>query len=469
MRSHETLVIKKDKLTPEWIKQGLDRNKEKIPGWIEALVKYLLAILKEDKQGLEEIKIKRVLDDHNKEIAKHRIKAFVELEGIIQAHDQDRNRRMAKDIEALVEHLPAILKEDKQRLKQRLEEIMEVPDHGRKIPKNGIKRSVDSLSADLKEDKRRLENIKQELKNYDKYAFEEDPLAILKGDEQRLEDIKQVFHQDHNKEITKDTIQALVVHLLTISSHETYAHVIKDDKQRLEDIMQALDLDHNENITRDSIERLVKHLLISYKKCHEGVKHIENIIQFLDRTLLVVVLIVGGLVYGIFLNQGFASHLTTAWLVFTGLSFAIAGTVTEFFAACFFVFVKHPYHSGDEVAIDEELFTVGGIHLMHSTFINEDGDVVQIPHSELQTMRVTNFSRSDSGRKELLRIRPAAVKRYKIETEKKAKEAKWRELLTIYGQLRSNEGTNQFIKDAKRVLEYQVEDCSRQINKLEEE
>lgn len=116
--------------------------------------------------------------------------------------------------------------------------------------------------------------------------------------------------------------------------------------------------------------------------------------------------------------------------------------MTEFFAACFFVFVKHPYNLGDDVAINEKFFTVEGIHLMHSTFLNEDDNIVQIPHLELQTMWITNFSRSDNGRKEVLRIRPEAAKRYKKETEKKAKEAKWGELLTIYGQLRSNEGAS---------------------------
>jgi hypothetical protein len=147
---------------------------------------------------------------------------------------------------------------------------------------------------------------------------------------------------------------------------------------------------------------------------------------------------------GIFFSNWFASHLTMAWSTFTGLAFAIGGTATEFFAACFFVFVKNPYDVGDDVVIDKKFLRVEGIYLMHSTFRNQDENIVQIPHSELQKMWITNFSRSNSSHRRELLSTPkqwaTEARRFKMEAQNEEKEAKRKELLALYGLIRGSEG-----------------------------
>jgi hypothetical protein len=66
----------------------------------------------------------------------------------------------------------------------------------------------------------------------------------------------------------------------------------------LMEIMRVLDQDKDDKITRPEMKILIENLIIRYKKCRKGIRDIENIIQSLDGILLIIVLIIGGLVYG---------------------------------------------------------------------------------------------------------------------------------------------------------------------------
>jgi hypothetical protein len=55
-----------------------------------------------------------------------------------------------------------------------------------------------------------------------------------------------------------------------------------------------------------------------------------------------------------FFTKHLSDYLTPIWTTVTGLSFALAGTVTEFITACGFVFSKQPYDIGDRVVIEDK-------------------------------------------------------------------------------------------------------------------
>ena len=85
-------------------------------------------------------------------------------------------------------------------------------------------------------------------------------------------------------------------------------------------------------------------------------------------------------IYATFFSPQFASKTSQLWTSFTGLAFAIGGTVTEFLSCCIFLFVKHPYDVGDRVNIDKQELIVKHISLMYSVFQRVDNDgVLQIP------------------------------------------------------------------------------------------
>ena len=89
------------------------------------------------------------------------------------------------------------------------------------------------------------------------------------------------------------------------------------------------------------------------------------------------------------------SYLTPIWTTVTGLSFALSGTVTEFIAACQFVFSKQPYDVGDRVIIEEKELIVEKVCLLYTVFHRcSDRAVEQIAHKKICDSWITNLTRS---------------------------------------------------------------------------
>ena len=96
-----------------------------------------------------------------------------------------------------------------------------------------------------------------------------------------------------------------------------------------------------------------------------------------------------------FFVPNFNTYATAIFTAFTGLGFALSGTVTEFLGSCIFLFVKHPYYVGDRVLINKVQLEVDRISLMTTKFSRVDnGTFVQLPHSLLNTFWIENLTRS---------------------------------------------------------------------------
>jgi len=96
-----------------------------------------------------------------------------------------------------------------------------------------------------------------------------------------------------------------------------------------------------------------------------------------------------------FFVKNLTSYLTPIWTTVTGLSFALSGTVTEFIAACQFVFSKQPYDVGDRVIIEEKELIVEKVCLLYTVFHRcSDCAVEQIAHKKICDSWITNLTRS---------------------------------------------------------------------------
>lgn len=110
-----------------------------------------------------------------------------------------------------------------------------------------------------------------------------------------------------------------------------------------EDIFGLLDRDGNGDVSLEEMTMLVVEAGQERKNRATSMHDISQAIAVLDRLLSVVVLLAVAFVYATFFSPTFASSTTQLWSTFTGLAFAIGGTVTEFLGCCIFLFVKHPY------------------------------------------------------------------------------------------------------------------------------
>lgn len=133
-----------------------------------------------------------------------------------------------------------------------------------------------------------------------------------------------------------------------------------------------------------------------------SMQDISSAIGVLDKMLSFAVVIAIAFIYATFFSKAFATKTATMWTSFTGLAFAIGGTVTEFLSCCIFLFVKRPYDIGDRVNIDHQELIVKHISLMYSVFKRVDNDgIVQIPHNIANNLWVENVTRSKQMKERL--------------------------------------------------------------------
>jgi small-conductance mechanosensitive channel len=168
-----------------------------------------------------------------------------------------------------------------------------------------------------------------------------------------------------------------------------------DHTEQAEEIFAALDRDGNGDVSLDEMTMLVVSVGRDRKNRATSMHEIGQAIAVLDRLLSVVVLVAIAFIYAAFFSPNFSDKITSLWTTFTGLAFAIGGTVTEFLSCCIFLFIKHPYDVGDRVDINDTELIVEHISLMYSVFRRLDSDkTVQIPHNIANTLWVENISRS---------------------------------------------------------------------------
>ncbi|GAB7351796.1 hypothetical protein MBLNU459_g2369t1 [Dothideomycetes sp. NU459] len=172
--------------------------------------------------------------------------------------------------------------------------------------------------------------------------------------------------------------------------------------EEAEEIFAALDKDCNGDVSLDEMTMLVVEVGIERKNRAKSMHDINQAIGVLDRLLSLGVMIAVAFVYAAFFSKTLASKTTTLWSTFTGLAFAIGGTVTEFLSCCNFLFIKHAYDVGDRVDIDKNELIVEHISLMYSVFRRVDSNkTVQIPHTVANGLWIENVSRSKAMKERL--------------------------------------------------------------------
>lgn len=180
-------------------------------------------------------------------------------------------------------------------------------------------------------------------------------------------------------------------------------------RDEAEEIFASLDRDGNGDVSLDEMTMLVVSIGQDRKNRATSMHDISQAIAVLDRLLCLVVLVAIAFVYAAFFSPDFSAKVTSLWTTFTGLAFAIGGTVTEFLGCCIFLFIKHPYDVGDRVDINDVQLVVEHISLMYSVFKRVDSDkTVQIPHNIANTLWIENVSRS-KAMKERLKLSVAAT------------------------------------------------------------
>ncbi|KAH6852780.1 hypothetical protein B0T12DRAFT_415991 [Alternaria alternata] len=161
------------------------------------------------------------------------------------------------------------------------------------------------------------------------------------------------------------------------------------------EIMKMMDKDDSGEITTDEVADFLKELVMAMRDIAKSVNGMKRAARSANAVVSFLLLFVVAIIYAAFFVKNLTSYLTPIWTTVTGLSFALSGTVTEFIAACQFVFSKQPYDVGDRVIIEEKELIVEKVCLLYTVFHRcSDCAVEQIAHKKICDAWITNLTRS---------------------------------------------------------------------------
>lgn len=159
------------------------------------------------------------------------------------------------------------------------------------------------------------------------------------------------------------------------------------NQEQLASVYAIFDKDENGDVSLEEIEMACLDIHRERQSLASSMRDLDSAVARLDQIFvslwyIVSILIIIGLV-----SISFSSFVTTGATFVLGLSWLIGGTSQEVLAAIIFLLAKHPFDVQDLIQIDgyEGTYVVKEIMLLSTIFKKTDGNVVQIPHTILNT------------------------------------------------------------------------------------
>ncbi|QRW12748.1 transporter, small conductance mechanosensitive ion channel (MscS) family protein [Ceratobasidium sp. AG-Ba] len=157
---------------------------------------------------------------------------------------------------------------------------------------------------------------------------------------------------------------------------------------------KVFDTDGNGDITRAEIKTIVVKVYRERRFLSRSMRDISAAIQTLDRILLffaaVVLFFISLSVFGVAIGNS----LTSVYSLGIAASFIFKNAASSAFDAIMFIFVTHPFDTGDRCFIEQENLIVKRMGLFATEFVRADGTTLYYFNSNLFTKFITNVRRS---------------------------------------------------------------------------
>ncbi|CAE6481603.1 unnamed protein product [Rhizoctonia solani] len=157
---------------------------------------------------------------------------------------------------------------------------------------------------------------------------------------------------------------------------------------------KVFDKDGNDDITRAEIKTMCVKVYRERRFLSRSMKDISAAIETLDKILLffaaVVLFFISLSVFGVSIGDS----LTSVYSLGIAASFIFKNAASSAFDAIMFIFVTHPFDTGDRVFIEQENLIVKRMGLFATEFVRSDGTTLYYFNSNLFTKFITNVRRS---------------------------------------------------------------------------
>ncbi|KAI0722160.1 Mechanosensitive ion channel-domain-containing protein [Cerioporus squamosus] len=158
---------------------------------------------------------------------------------------------------------------------------------------------------------------------------------------------------------------------------------------------KVFDKDNNGDISRAEIKTTLLKVYKERRFLSRSMRDVGQALTTLDNVLLVLALIILFFISLSVFGVNIESSLTSLYTIGIGASFIFKNSASSAFDAIMFLFVTHPFDTGDRCFIDDENLVVKKMGLFATIFTRADGTETYYFNSMLFNKFITNARRSD--------------------------------------------------------------------------
>ncbi|KAI6047029.1 Mechanosensitive ion channel-domain-containing protein [Pisolithus marmoratus] len=165
--------------------------------------------------------------------------------------------------------------------------------------------------------------------------------------------------------------------------------------QEAEDAFRIFDRDNNGDISRSEIKSTVLRIYKERRFLSRSIRDAGAALKLLNHILLLIAIIILFFIsLGVF-GVNVTQSLTSVYTLGIAASFVFKNSASNAFDAIMFLFVTHPFDTGDRCFVDTENLVVKKMGLFATVFLRSDGTESYYFNSQLFTKFITNVRRSD--------------------------------------------------------------------------
>ncbi|KAG0699854.1 Mechanosensitive ion channel-domain-containing protein [Suillus ampliporus] len=158
---------------------------------------------------------------------------------------------------------------------------------------------------------------------------------------------------------------------------------------------RVFDKDDNGDMSRPEIKSELLRVYKERRFLSRSMRDVGAALKTLDQILLLVALVILFFVSLSIFGVNVTQSLTSVYSLGLAASFVFKNSASNVFDAIMFLFVTHPFDTGDRCFIDNENLVVKKMGLFATVFARSDGTETYYFNSQLFTKFITNVRRSD--------------------------------------------------------------------------
>ncbi|KAJ7688349.1 Mechanosensitive ion channel-domain-containing protein [Mycena rosella] len=157
---------------------------------------------------------------------------------------------------------------------------------------------------------------------------------------------------------------------------------------------RVFDKDNNGDLSRAEIKTTLMKVYKERRFLARAMRDVGAALKTLDHVLLLFALVVQFFISLSVFGVDITSSLTSVYTIGIGASFIFKSAAASAFDSIMFLFVTHPFDTGDRCFIDDEILVVKKMGLFATVFTRWDGTESYYFNSQLAAKFITNVRRS---------------------------------------------------------------------------